>query len=61
MESEQDLWAKRRGVCLQVVGIDGLRRRLGIDELAPIVRVMLSSFDEVDIDVDDGTREVAML
>jgi len=61
MESDQELWAKRRGVCLQVVVINRLRRRLGIDELAPIVRVMLSSFDEVDIDVDDGTREVAML
>ena len=45
----------RRGVRFQVVVIGGLRRRLGIDELAPIVRVMLSSFDEVDIDVDDGT------
>jgi len=61
MESEQELWAKRRGVCLQVVVIGRLRRRLGINELALIVRVMFSSFDDVDIDVDDGTREVAML
>ena len=37
--------------------IGGLRRRLGIDELAPVMKVMLSFFDEVDIVVDDGTRE----
>ena len=30
---------------------------MGIDELAPVMRVMLSFFDEVDIVVDDGTRE----
>ena len=46
---------------LQVVVIGGLRRRLGIDELAPVMRVMLSFFNEVDIVVDDGTREAAML
>ena len=46
---------------LQVVVIGGLRRRLGIDELAPILRVLLRFFDEVDIDVDNGTPEAAML
>ena len=45
----------RRGARLQLVVIGGLRRRLGVDELAPVVRVMLSFFDEIDIDVDDGT------
>ena len=49
----------RRGVRLQVVVIGGLRRRLGIDELAPVMRVMLSFFDEVDIVVDDRTQEAA--
>ena len=47
----------RRGVRLQLVVIGGLRRRLGIDELAPVMRVILSFFNEVDIVVDDGTRE----
>ena len=51
----------RRGVRLQIVVIAGLRRRMGIDELASVVRVMLSFFDEVDIDVDNRTREAVML
>ena len=50
-----------RGVCLQVVVIGGLRRRLGIDELASVVRAMLSFLDEVNVDVDDGKQVAAML
>jgi len=39
----------RRGVHLQVVVIGGLRRRLGIDKLAAVGRLMMSIFNEVDI------------
>ena len=64
MESEQELRAKLYRCppsMLQLVVIGRLRRRLGIYKLAPVMRVMLSFFDEVDIVVDDGTREAAML
>ena len=61
MESARSYGQDGRGFCLQLVVIVGLRGRLGIDNWLPIARAMLSFLDEVDIGVDNGMQETAIL